>query len=175
MMSKEKEIEYWIIDVDGTLTDSTIYYDEQGNELKKFSVKDAAGMLAAQACGMELIVLTGRQCKATERRMQELKVDYLFQGIKDKQSFLKTFFEQKQIKREQVGYIGDDLNDLLPMQLASYVACPADACDEVRKLADYVSPVKGGYGAVREILSHVLKMRNEWETAVDKVFGKSGI
>lgn len=174
-MSKEKEIKYWVIDVDGTLTDATIYYDEQGNELKKFSVKDAAGMFAAQACGMKLVVLTGRRCQATERRMQELKVDYLFQGVKDKQIFLKEFLEKNQIQRQQVGYIGDDLNDILPMKLASYVACPADACDEVLKLADYISPIKGGYGAVRDILSHVLKMRNEWETAVDKVFGKSGM
>lgn len=170
-MNKEEIIKYWVIDVDGTLTDSAIYYDEQGNELKKFSVKDAAGMFAAQASGMILIVVTSRQCEATKRRMKELKVDYLFQGVKDKYSFLQDFFENERIRKEQVGYIGDDLNDLLPMRMAGYVACPKDACDEVRKSADYISDFKGGQGAVRDILAYVLKKRGQWEAAVDKVFG----
>lgn len=173
-MAKEDEIRYWVIDVDGTLTDSSIYYDESGNELKKFSVKDGAGMCAARACGMQLIVLTGRQCKATERRMRELKVDRLFQGVQDKYAFLQDFFQNEKIHKEQIGYIGDDLNDLQPMQLAGYIACPADACDEVKELADYVSAFGGGKGAVRDILTHVLKAQGKWETAVTKVFGLSG-
>lgn len=174
-MNKEETIKYWVIDVDGTLTDSTIYYDENGNELKKFSVKDAAGMFAAQACGMRLVVVTGRQCEATRRRMEELKVDYFFQGVKDKYSLLYGFFEKEKVPKEQIGYIGDDLNDLLPMRLAGYVACPKDACDEVRNIADYVSDIGGGRGAVRDILTHVLRERGQWEMAVNKVFGLSGI
>lgn len=174
-MSKEAAIQYWVIDVDGTLTDSTIYYDDKGNELKKFSVKDAAGMFASQACGMKLIILTGRKCEATRRRMEELKVDYLFQGVKNKHDFLKEFFEKEQVQKEAIGYIGDDLNDWLSMQLAGYVACPKDACDEVKKIADFVSDFNGGYGAVRDILTNVLKVRGEWETALEKIFGLSGM
>ncbi len=174
-MSKEEKIIFWIIDVDGTLTDSTLYYDEHGNEIKKFSVKDAAGMFAAQACGMKLAVVTGRQCEANRRRMEELKVDYLFQGIKNKHSFLQNFLKEKNLCREQVGYIGDDLNDLLPMQMAGYIACPKDACDEVKNIADYVSAFNGGQGAVRDVLAHVLKVRGQWEKAVAQVFGESGI
>lgn len=156
-MRKEEMIKYWVIDVDGTMTDSTVYYDELGNELKKFSVKDAAGMFAAQTCGMLLVIVTGRKCEATRRRMEELKVDFLFQGVKDKYNFLYNFFEKEKVPKEQIGYIGDDLNDLLPMRLAGYVACPKDACDEVRDIADYVSGLEGGRGAVRDILTHVLK------------------
>ena len=79
MKSKEqlKEIKYLVIDVDGTMTDAGIYYDEHGNELKKFCTKDAAGFFAAHQAGMEILVLTGRECAATTRRMTEMKVDYL--------------------------------------------------------------------------------------------------
>ena len=86
-----------VIDVDGTMTDGGIYYDEHGNEMKKFCTKDAAGFFAAHEAGMEIMVLTGRECAATTRRMGEMQVDYLYQHIKDKRAFLQNvifnFFE----------------------------------------------------------------------------------
>ena len=78
---KAERIKYLIIDVDGTLTDSGIYYDENGNELKRFSTRDAAGFFAAKEKGIKTIILTGRECAATIRRMEELKVDVLIQSI----------------------------------------------------------------------------------------------
>ena len=92
-----KTIKYLVIDVDGTLTDSGIYYDETGNELKKFCTKDAAGFFAAQKAGIKIIILTGRECKATKRRMEEMKVDYLYQDIKDKTSFLQEFMKKNNL------------------------------------------------------------------------------
>ena len=79
---------YLVIDVDGTMTDGGLYY-ENGNETKKFCTKDAAGFFAAHQVGVKIIVLTGRECKATSRRMNEMKVEYLYQKVKDKVSFLK--------------------------------------------------------------------------------------
>ena len=76
-----KDIKLIIIDVDGTLTDSGIYYDETGNELKRFSTRDAAGFFAARAAQIKTMILTGRECKATIRRMEEMKVDYIFQNV----------------------------------------------------------------------------------------------
>ena len=117
-MSQFSELNYLVIDVDGTLTDAGIYYDEHGNELKKFCTKDAAGFFAAKAMGIKTIVLTGRKCAATARRMSDLRVDYVFQNVREKQRFLRSFMEENHIAKEQLGYIGDDLNDLLPMQMA---------------------------------------------------------
>lgn len=166
-----KKVKYLIIDVDGTMTDAGIYYDEHGNELKKFCTKDAAGYMAAHRAGMKLMVLTGRECAATTRRMEEMKFDYIVQNIKNKAAYLKEFMKENQISGEEVGYIGDDLNDLPPMRLCGFAGCPADACEEVKRRADYVSGVNGGYGAVRDIISAVLKVRGEWEQAVEDVFG----
>lgn len=167
----KRKLEYLVIDVDGTMTDAGIYYDENGNELKKFCTKDAAGFFAAHNVGIKIMVLTGRECAATTRRMKEMKVDYLYQNIKDKSAFLIDFMTENNIAKEQIGYIGDDLNDLPPMALTGFVGCPADSCVEVREIADYVSSVKGGYGAVRDVIEHILRESGEWDTAVSQVYG----
>ena len=168
---QKRVIEYIVIDVDGTLTDTGIYYDENGNELKKFSTHDAAGFFAAKQVGIKTIILTGRECAATTRRMTELKADFICQDVKDKVSFLKNFMYEHQIQPEQLAYIGDDLNDYPPMQLAGYIACPRNSCKEILKIADYISPLKGGEGVVREVIEHLLEESGEWESAICEVYG----
>ena len=168
---KYLRIKYLVIDVDGTMTDAGIYYDENGNELKKFCTKDAAGFFTAHQVGIKIVVLTGRECAATTRRMTEMKVDYLVQNIKDKIAYLDDFIQREKISYEEIGYLGDDLNDLAGMQKAGFAGCPEDACEEIKEICDYVSAVKGGHGAVRDIVSHLLKERGEWEGAISKVYG----
>lgn len=160
-----------VIDVDGTMTDGGIYYDEHGNETKKFCTKDAAGFFAAKQVSIKTMILTGRECAATTRRMKELKADYVFQNIKDKVSYLKKFMEDNNIKKEELAYIGDDLNDLPPMSLAGYIGCPSDSCSEIKEIASYVSPVKGGSGAVRDVIEHYLREQGLWDEAVKTVYG----
>lgn len=164
-------IKLLVIDVDGTMTDGGIYYDNSGNELKKFSTKDAAGFFAAHKAGIKLMVLTGRNCAATAKRMEELQVEFLFQNIRNKAMFLQEFMEENNLAREHVGYIGDDLNDLLSMDLAGFVGCPADSCREVLARADYVSSMKGGHGAVRDIIENILREKGSWENAVADLYG----
>lgn len=169
--NKYSKIKYLVIDVDGTMTDAGIYYDENGNELKKFCTKDAAGFFAAHQAGIKIMVLTGRECAATTRRMTEMKVDYLVQNIKDKIAYLDDFIQNEKLSYEEIGYLGDDLNDLAGMKKAGFAGCPEDACEEIKAVCDYVSGVKGGQGAVRDIVSYLLKERGEWESAISKVYG----
>ena len=166
-----KNIRLIVIDVDGTMTDAGIYYDENGNELKKFCTKDAAGFFAAHSLGIKIMVLTGRECAATTRRMKEMKVEYLFQKVMKKSDFLKTFLIQHGIKKQEIVYIGDDLNDLPSMLLAGYIGCPADSCIEVKSIANYISSINGGDGAVRDIIEHILRETGQWEKAVADVYG----
>ncbi len=166
-----EQIKYLVIDVDGTMTDAGIYYDDHGNELKKFCTKDGAGFFAAHYAGIKLMVLTGRECQATTRRMQEMKFDYIVQNIRDKAAYLEDFMKQNGIRREEIGYIGDDLNDLPPMKLCGFAGCPADACEEVKAYADYVADVKGGSGAVRDVICAMMRARGDWEQAVSAVYG----
>ena len=112
---------------------------------------------AAHQVGMKIMILTGRESLATTRRMTELKVDYLYQNVKNKVEFLKLFMEKEGIQKDEIGQIGDDLNDLPPMMLVGYVVCRVDSCPEVKEIADYASNVNGGHGAVRDISEHFLR------------------
>ncbi len=168
-------LKYLILDVDGTLTDGGIYYDNHGNELKKFCTKDGTGLVIARAAGIKLVVMTGRESEATTRRVKELKVDFVFQGIKDKVEFLKSWIEENEIKRDELGYIGDDINDLEPMKFCSFIGCPADACEEVKLIADYVSSINGGHGAVRDVIEHYLNEQGLWNQMIEKCYGVSGV
>lgn len=163
-------LKYLILDVDGTLTDGGIYYDENNNELKKFCTKDAAGIFAAKKLGIKIVVITGRQCKATERRLKELKVDLIFQNINDKKTFLENFIKEYTIKKEELGYIGDDLNDYSSMLLAGFVGCPNDACKEIKNISNCVSDFNGGHGAVRDIIEQTLEKENLWNSLISEIY-----
>jgi len=163
-------IKHLVIDVDGTLTDAGIYYDSLGNELKKFSAKDGTGFNIARAAGIKLIILTGRESDATLRRMTELKADLILQGIKEKTESLKAYISENSISNKDIGYIGDDVNDLQAMRLCSFIGCPNDACKEVKSLANYISPINGGYGAVRDCIEFLLVETNDWGKLVEQIY-----
>ena len=173
MKNKEQllKIKYLIIDVDGTLTDAGIYYDENGNELKKFCTKDAAGFFAAHQVGIKIMILTGRECTATTRRMKEMKVDYLVQNCKNKIEYIAQFMQEMKIEREEIGYLGDDLNDYSAMKMCGFKGCPKDACNQIKNIADYISSAKGGNGAVRDIIFFLLSQREQLERAISDVYG----
>ena len=166
------KIKFLILDVDGTLTDSGVIYDENGNELKRFSTKDGQGFNIAHEAGMSLVVMTGRECKATLRRMEELHTDFIFQNIKKKPDCLKKFMEENSLSAENVGYIGDDLNDYKAMQMCGFVGCPIESAPEVKNIADYVSPVKAGYGAMRDVVEHIIKQRGDYDEVIGRVIEK---
>ena len=152
----------WIFDVDGTMTDGGVYYDNNGNEFKKFNTRDAAAFFALKEAGCKTMVLTGRECAATKRRMQELGIDFIVQGIKDKKTFVDSFLSEINITYGEVACVGDDLNDLALMNECGFKACPAGACKEIKAVADYISPFDGGQCAVRDIVEAFLVERNMW-------------
>ena len=165
-----KRISHIVIDVDGTLTDGGIYYDEQGNELKKFCTRDGAGFFAARHAGMRLIVLTGRESLTVSRRMADFQVDVVRQNVTDKRAWLHGYMSEHGIQREELAYVGDDLNDIAAMRLTSFVACPHDACTEVKAEARYISGFKGGEGVFRDVAAFILKERGQWEETVKAVY-----
>ena len=166
------KLTHFILDVDGTLTDSGLYFDNTGNELKRFSTRDYVGIMAAHYIGIKVLIVTGRECLATSRRANEMHVDYLFQNVKNKKTFISEFMLDNNISGANLGYIGDDLNDYAAMQLAGFIACPSDACDEVKQRADYVSCVAGGEGVVQDIFRWILKDMNKWSSFISDVIEK---
>lgn len=164
------ELKLIVLDVDGTLTDGGIYYTDNNVEIKEFCTKDAAGIFVAKALGIKFMVITGRISKSTEKRLSELKVDYIHQHVLDKKEFLFNFMTEHQLKKQNLCYIGDDLNDIGAMSCVGYVGCPKDSCFEVKQIADYVSSVEGGRGAVRDVIEHLLRSFGRWDEGVKKVY-----
>ena len=146
-----------VLDVDGTLTDGGVYIDSNGVETKKFNIKDGAGIVLAEKAGIDFMILTGRKSYCVERRAEELKIKYVFQGIIDKLSYLKAFLHENNIDPEEVAYMGDDVNDLEWMSYVGFTACPADAVKRVRETVDFVSQFNGGFGAVRDLCDMFIK------------------
>lgn len=159
-----------VMDVDGTLTDGGIYYSESGNEIKKFNSRDAAGILACQAIGIDCMILTGRKTEAVERRAKDLNIKYVYQGITDKMDFLVNFLKKHEIQLQDVFYIGDDLNDIKCMNIVGIVGCPADAAPEILMRSDYVASHNGGDGAVRDVLLSYLKDNDLYDYSTSQLY-----
>ncbi len=164
------KIKLVVLDVDGTLTDGGIYYDSQGNEIKRFDVKDGLGIKVAMKAGLQFLVLTGRESCMVQRRIEELGIHNLVEGVQQKLSVLSLFLKRNELDFENVYYIGDDWNDLQCIQKAGFSACPIDAAEEVKNSCDYILKSKGGHGAVREGLKYLLDLRGEWEKSACNIY-----
>lgn len=160
-----------VLDVDGTLTDGGLYYSNDGVEAKKFYVKDGIGILLAQKVGKKCMILTGKESELVRNRARDLHIEYVFQGIQDKKQSLVSFMKKEQIAKEEILYIGDDLNDLSAMRIVGKTGCPADAAEEVKQISDYISIYNGGQGAVRDILITLLKSEGLYEKAIEGAYG----
>lgn len=158
-----------LLDVDGTLTDGGIYRGNNGEELKRFNVKDGYAIVNAQRLGIEFGIITGRKSELVEIRSNELKIKYLYQGISEKTVILKEIMQKTGLKKEEIAYMGDDLNDILIMKQSGLTGVPKDAADEVIQIADFVSEKNGGSGAVREFVEYILKKDGKWEIFLKNV------
>ena len=158
-----------LLDVDGTLTDGGIYRGNNGEELKRFNVKDGYAIVNAQKLGIEFGIITGRKSELVEIRSNELKIKYLYQGISEKTVILEEIMQKTGLKKEEIAYMGDDLNDILIMKQSGLTGTPKDAADEVIQIADFVSEKNGGSGAVREFVEYILKKDGKWEIFVKNV------
>jgi 3-deoxy-D-manno-octulosonate 8-phosphate phosphatase, yrbI family len=158
-----------LLDVDGTLTDGGIYRGNNGEELKRFNVKDGYAIVNAQKLGIEFGIITGRKSELVEIRSNELKIKYLYQGISEKTVILEEIMQKTGLKKEEIAYMGDDLNDILIMKQSGLTGAPKDAADEVIQIVDFVSEKNGGSGAVREFVEYILKKDGKWETFLKNV------
>ena len=158
-----------LLDVDGTLTDGGIYRDNNGEEFKKFNVKDGYVIINARKLGIDFGIITGRKSELVRIRAEGLKIKYLYQGISEKVLILEELMESYNLKKEEIAYMGDDLNDLGIMKKVELKGAPQDAVSEVKDIADFVSSKKGGEGAVREFVEFILKKEEKWSKFLENV------
>ena len=153
-----------LLDVDGTLTDSGIYHGNNGEELKNFNVTDGYAIVNAQELGIEFGIITGKESELVRTRANELNIKYLYQGISEKTLILDEIMQITGLQKEEIAYMGDDLNDIKIMKKVGFSGTPLDGVNETKIIADFVSTKNGGEGAVREFIETILKK--------DKLFQK---
>ncbi len=160
-----------IMDVDGVMTDGTIFIDANGVETKGFNIRDGFGIVMARRAGIKFGIITGRMSSAVEFRAGDLKIEEVHQGFINKLEVLQGILERHNLDSTEVAYIGDDLFDLPVLNNVGFSAAPADAHELVRENVNFVSTFPGGRGAVREMIEVILKSRDLWNDAVKQYAG----
>ena len=154
---RAKKIKLLAFDVDGVMTDGSIFLSEKGEEIKRFNVKDGQGLVRIQKSGFIVAIITARENGTVTHRFENLNVKEIHQGKKYKLPVLDEILEKYNLTYEQVSYMGDDLPDICILEKVGLATCPNDAVEEVKNVCHFISSKDGGKGAVRELTDIILK------------------
>ena len=165
---KLKSVKLLMLDVDGVLTDGKIMYNDRGEEIKAFNVRDGHGLKLLMRAGIEIALITGRKSKVVLHRARDLGIKKVYQRVTNKIEIYEKILKGKKLKDIHVGFVGDDLVDIPVLKRVGFSAAVGDAIPEVKKVVDYVASKRGGEGAVREICELLLKVQNKWEGITDR-------
>jgi YrbI family 3-deoxy-D-manno-octulosonate 8-phosphate phosphatase len=160
------KIELILSDVDGVMTDGGIRLLADGRQIVVFHIRDGLGVRLWREAGKKFGIVTGREVPAVRRRAEDLKFDVVRMGIDDKLPAVDAIATELGLVREQICFIGDDLLDLQAIQAVGLGVAVADAAEEVRQVAKYTTSVRGGDGAVRELVEVLLKNTGRWEAVM---------
>ncbi len=167
LLKKASNIKLLLLDVDGVLTDNKLFYGDNGVEYKSFHTRDGHGMVMLQKSGIEIGIITGRKSELVKRRMQDLKVAHLYQGVPDKLPTFLSLVEKLGLEMEEIAYMGDDILDLPILSRVGLSSTVVNADPEVLSRVDFISQYKGGEGAVRELCELILKSQDLWQQHMD--------
>jgi 3-deoxy-D-manno-octulosonate 8-phosphate phosphatase (KDO 8-P phosphatase) len=158
-----KKIRVFCFDVDGVFTDNTVLCMPDGEQIRTANVRDGYATQLAVKRGLHLAIISGGKSEGVRKRFEMLGLKDIFLGSSDKMVVLQQFMEMYQLQSEEICYMGDDMPDVPVLQKVGLACCPADACAEVKAVAHYISPIKGGSGCVRDLLEQALKVKGLWE------------
>ncbi|MFZ5518559.1 MAG: KdsC family phosphatase [Candidatus Zhuqueibacterota bacterium] len=161
-----QKVRVLLLDVDGVLTDGSVILGSGGAELKVFNIHDGLAIRLASAAGIHVGIITSRSSEAVTQRAAELGIEIVHQGAKDKSVAYQTILEELQASDDAVCYVGDDLPDWSLIKKAGVGVAVADACEEVKQIAAYVTTRHGGQGAVREVVEMILKSQGLWDDVI---------
>jgi len=163
MSTNLNDIRLLVMDVDGVLTDGAISVNADGTETKCFNSLDGHGIRMWRRAGLKVAFISGRAADAVNHRARDLGVGHVFQDCHDKLPVLEELVRREGLGPHQVACIGDDLTDLPMLRYVGFAAAVANAVDEVKQQAHYVTTRCGGSGAVREVIEHILKNTGKWQ------------
>lgn len=157
-----------VMDVDGVLTDGGIIIHSDGNESKRFHVMDGHRIKMWQRAGLETAILSGRDSRATTLRAEQLGIPHILQGCTEKLPAMEELLAKTGYAIGQVAYIGDDLMDIPVIRRVNFGAAVANADQELKKYAAYITKHSGGDGAVAEVIEYILKQSNRWQSLIER-------
>ncbi len=157
-----KQINTFIFDYDGVLTDGSVITTNDGDAYRISNVKDGYALQLALKKGYKVAVISGAKSASMMHRLKTLQLTDVFLGIEKKQYTYRAYLQTNNLKPEQVLYMGDDIPDYEVMQEAGVPCCPADAAEEIKSVAKYISHFNGGKGCVRDVIEQVLKVQGKW-------------
>ncbi len=166
-------IELLVLDVDGVLTDGRVIIHSNGGESKCFHILDGHGIRMWQRAGLRVALLSGRVSQATTRRAWELEIPHVIQDCHAKLPALTHLLAELGLPPERVAYVGDDLMDLPIIRHVGFGVAVANAVEEIKEHADYVTARRGGEGAVREVIEHILKASGRWAGLMERYLSQS--
>ncbi|MGR6873841.1 KdsC family phosphatase [Pseudomonas sp. HK3] len=165
---KARNISLMIFDVDGVLTDGTLVYGTNGEEVKHFNVKDGVGIKLLQTYGVHVAIISAKDSAPLRKRISDLGIEHAYLACKDKLEALNVLTSKFNIDNEQVAYCGDDVIDLKVMKIIGLAMAPSDAYGMVKEHSDYVTNAMGGKGVAREVADVLLSSRMDLEAAYVK-------
>lgn len=146
-----------LTDIDGVWTDGGMYYDQTGNEWKKFNTSDSAGVIFCKKLSIPVGIITGEDTEIVKRRAQKLNISILHQGIQNKLPVAQEICNELGLDLSEVAYIGDDIGDLKLLRKVGLSAAPSNAPIYIKKSVDFVTNKKGGEGAFREFIETIFQ------------------
>lgn len=161
------DITTFIFDVDGVLTDGSVFVTDAGEILRTMNIRDGYAMKAAVESGYNVCIISGGSNEGVRVRLRNLGITDIHLGTPDKVETFKEYIELYNIKPDQVLYMGDDIPDYHVMQLVGLPTCPQDASPEIKKISNYISHIKGGSGAARDVIEQVMRVQEKWMTYFD--------
>ena len=161
-LEKFRDVHTFIFDVDGVLTNGNIVLTESGMQLRTMNVRDGFAIKQALSQSYHVVIISGGYSEGVASRLDYLGVKDYFLGVENKVEVFEDYIESRNIDAGQVLFMGDDLPDYPVMRLVGLPACPIDAVPEVLDIAQYVSPIKGGEGCVRDVIEKVMRLQGKW-------------
>jgi 3-deoxy-D-manno-octulosonate 8-phosphate phosphatase (KDO 8-P phosphatase) len=163
-----KNIRMLLLDVDGVLTDGSIIYNENGDEIKVFNARDGLGIRLLQKAGIHVGIVTGRSSQALLHRCRNLGIELVYDDVRDKSAVLDEILKQLKISAQEIAFVGDDLIDLPVMRRVGLPIAVADAHELVMESALWTTAARGGQGAVREVCEALLKAQKKWRPLLEE-------
>lgn len=155
-------------DIDGVWTDGGMYYDQTGNEWKKFNTSDSWGVLMCKRYGIMVAIITGEDTEIVNRRAKKLGIEHCYMGVKNKLDKAQEIINAKSLKWSEVAFIGDDLNDWTLLQKVGLAGCPNNAPNYIKDITHFKGKVNGGDGAFREFVEYILLQKFSMEDIIKK-------